>query len=985
MSFPASRFTRRALWPVLLLWVLSACSGLDRPTSGPVAVTKSPNDRREYRALDLPNGMQALLISDPTADRAAASVNVAAGSNSDPADFAGLAHFLEHMLFLGTARYPAPAEYQEFIESHGGSHNAYTAYENTNFYFEIDAAWLPEALDRFSQFFIAPLFSEDYVNRERNAVNSEYQSGLQDDGRRNQAVLKAVVNPRHPMAGFAVGSLDTLRDQGETTLREALLAHYDRYYSANLMSVAIFGRESLDELEAMAREYFGPVVDRQRSSPRSQEPLFEPGVLPLQVNVEPIRDTRALSYSFPIPDLRRYYRQRPVDYLANILGHEGEGTLLEVLRDLGWANALSAGASTANDDVSVFNVNIALTAEGLAHVDDITALLFQYIDLVDKAGVTDWLYRELATMAELDFQYQEAAGPVGLVTNLAERLRSYPKQELITAEYFYADFDAALIRRVLRSLRPDNMLLTLSARGLPVDSTERWYGTPFSRQSVTAERQRRWADYPRSAALAIMPPNPFIPEDLALKPRLEAPLPPDQPNVLQKPTLLVDEDGIRLWFKQDNQFFAPRANFYLYALTPVFEDSLRNSLLATLVVTLVNDRLSAYAYPANLAGAGFGIGTRSRGFTLAVGGYSDKQQELLESLLKTLTAADFGQDRFDILKAEMIRSLQNAGLETPYARLGGELDALVAQPYWSTAQNIEALQTITLADVEAFVPQLLGNLRIEALYHGNVDETTARDMLALVRRYLKTDAAAPLPSYGTVLDLPEQGRIVAEMDIDHEDSAIVIYQQAPDTSLRSRALVRLLATLLGSPFFDTLRTQQQLGYVVDVGTLPILRTDGLLYTIESPVADPIELENRILAFLQDYAATLEAMPPEQFEAIKAGLLNEMRQLPERLDSLSARFWNDILLEETRTDSRLQMAEEVARLTQAGVVDYFRRHVADPAALRVVLRSVGSSHRAAFEQKRAAETATLVIEAGDSDYREFKARWPVFNYPETPAP
>jgi hypothetical protein len=51
----------------------------------------------------------------------------------------------------------------------------------------------------------------------------------------------------------------------------------------------------------------------------------------------------------------------------------------------------------------------------------------------------------------------------------------------------------------------------------------------------------------------------------------------------------------------------------------------------------------------------------------------------------------------------------------------------------------------------------------------------------------------------------------------------------------------------------------------------------------------------------------------------------------------------------------------------------------------VLRSVGNSHRAAFEQKRAAETATVVIEAGDSDYREFKARWPVFNYPETPAP
>ncbi|MEI7951043.1 MAG: insulinase family protein, partial [Gammaproteobacteria bacterium] len=178
---------------------------------GAISVEKSPNDKRDYRALVLDNGMKVLLVSDASADRAAASVNVAAGSNSDPAAFRGLAHFLEHMLFLGTAKYPQSEEYQGFITSHGGSQNAFTAYENTNFYFEIDADYLEPALDRFSQFFIAPTFTAEYVNRERNAVNSEYQSGLQDDGRRSQAVMRAVLNPRHPMAGFSVGSLETLQ------------------------------------------------------------------------------------------------------------------------------------------------------------------------------------------------------------------------------------------------------------------------------------------------------------------------------------------------------------------------------------------------------------------------------------------------------------------------------------------------------------------------------------------------------------------------------------------------------------------------------------------------------------------------------------------------------------------------------------------------------------------------------------------------------
>ena len=99
---------------------------------GPFAVNKSPNDNREYRALVLKNGLKVLLVSDPSADKAAASVDVNVGTNSDPESFAGLAHFLEHMLFLGTEKYPAPGEYQEYIAGHGGSHNASTGYDYTN-------------------------------------------------------------------------------------------------------------------------------------------------------------------------------------------------------------------------------------------------------------------------------------------------------------------------------------------------------------------------------------------------------------------------------------------------------------------------------------------------------------------------------------------------------------------------------------------------------------------------------------------------------------------------------------------------------------------------------------------------------------------------------------------------------------------------------------------------------------------------------------
>ena len=127
------------------------------------AIITSPLDDRQYLAHQLSNGMQVLLISDPSTDKAAAALDVTRGSGNDPRAREGLAHFVEHMLFLGTKRYPEAGEYQAFIQKHGGSDNAYTMPDHTNYYFDVQAPHLYDALDRFSQFFVAPLFNAEFV------------------------------------------------------------------------------------------------------------------------------------------------------------------------------------------------------------------------------------------------------------------------------------------------------------------------------------------------------------------------------------------------------------------------------------------------------------------------------------------------------------------------------------------------------------------------------------------------------------------------------------------------------------------------------------------------------------------------------------------------------------------------------------------------------------------------------------------------------
>lgn len=143
-----------------------------------IEIVKSKLDKREYRYFELPNKMRALIIHDPEGDKAAAALDVKVGCALDPKPLYGTAHFLEHMLFQGTEKYPSESEYSEFMSKNGGMNNAFTALTDTNFHFECSNEAFEEGLDRMAQFFISPKFSEDSTEREANAVDSEFKMSL---------------------------------------------------------------------------------------------------------------------------------------------------------------------------------------------------------------------------------------------------------------------------------------------------------------------------------------------------------------------------------------------------------------------------------------------------------------------------------------------------------------------------------------------------------------------------------------------------------------------------------------------------------------------------------------------------------------------------------------------------------------------------------------------------------------------------------------
>ena len=129
---------------------------------------------RKTEKLVLSNGMKVYLISDPGAEQSAAGLAVEAGSWDDPKEYPGMAHFLEHMLFMGTAAYPKEFEFAQYVIDHGGKYNAFTSSDRTVYMFSINNEAFESTIGRFSHFFIDPLLAPHCIERELHAVDQEH-------------------------------------------------------------------------------------------------------------------------------------------------------------------------------------------------------------------------------------------------------------------------------------------------------------------------------------------------------------------------------------------------------------------------------------------------------------------------------------------------------------------------------------------------------------------------------------------------------------------------------------------------------------------------------------------------------------------------------------------------------------------------------------------------------------------------------------------
>ena len=230
------------------------------------------NETRIFDTVILKNGIKTVYVYDKDIDKTTVTVSVNIGSYSNPTDFQGLAHFLEHMLFLGSKKYPDEKYYNNNIKKYGGFSNAWTNMFETVYYFSVFNDGVEHLMDIFSRFFIDPLFNEDAVQREINAVNSEHQKNINDDNWREHQVIKNLANKDNKWNTFATGSNNTMNKE---TIRKAMIKFYNQFYVSENISICIVSNIDIKNQKNLLKSTFGNIPTKLKKEITIQKPIYD--------------------------------------------------------------------------------------------------------------------------------------------------------------------------------------------------------------------------------------------------------------------------------------------------------------------------------------------------------------------------------------------------------------------------------------------------------------------------------------------------------------------------------------------------------------------------------------------------------------------------------------------------------------------------------------------------------------------------------------
>ncbi|KAF7685592.1 putative zinc protease [Cucumispora dikerogammari] len=798
-------------------------------------IEKHPFDRNEYQQFVLPNHLRTTTISRTDLDKASISLLIHAGAFKDPEEYQGLAHFLEHLLFMGSEKYPKENQFTDFLSLHNGSYNAYTCEEKTVFFLEIDQKFLFEACDILAHFFITPLFYKDSVLREVNAVNSEFLNRVNNDSIRRDHIYNITCKKTAPNNRFLCGNLESLN---KPKLRDNVIEFWKTNYKQ--MELVVYGRENSETLKTFIEKTFGLIqnlvvplnyYEKEKYSDIKTTSIHEN---PLFIEIEPFADIKSLILSIKLPSAYRLpYNQ--YDFFSYCLERTASGSLINILKKKGLIHNLDVYISS-NSYFTIMEIVFSLTEKGDENVNQVLSFFTEY---------EFSFYPEFIDHLDFYFKVWETPNATDHCLDLVNMMHIVPFHDMFHYKKTYC-FDIDLFNKIRKAIQNyENWTVLHLIKNKTFSNKESLYGIRYNVHNLTSVFDKK-----------VLEPKKY--SDVFKAPVFNDKIHRFEQSSVNYRLLVLNSDkytssdGMIIFLHCNTDFVS---NFFqLKSFIEVFEENCYKT------IDRDNTTIEYEIYE-----HGIQIEILSRDIQNVV--------EIFENKESSLSRNYKNSPYCEIVKSQIYEKLKLIEKEPPYKKITRVLKTHIFDKK-SLSEQFNDLQDMEFSPI---IPD-----KIDLFISGDLSDLKCKELSAKIQQLFQlseekkegvSDASIRVEnkqSGSSLNELMNNSTCLESTSNDIKNNAFGMFLRARK-SILNELKFDIILSYAAEQFFDKLRTKEQLGYVVYCRKFVIEKHSYMGFVVQSET-DCTILHKKVKNFIEDLPATF---PVEKLDELKEALKNSL--------------------------------------------------------------------------------------------------------------
>lgn len=883
-------------------------------------IIKSPYDNCEYENIVLKNNLKTLIISDKTTDISYIAMVVNVGTLLDGETF-GLAHLVEHMLFMGNSKYPDGSHYFEYINKHGGTTNAFTDTLTTCYYLSIPNIYFDNCIDMFGHFFTDPLFDNDAIEREINIIDSEYHKNLDIESFRIKHALKLLTTNEHPFKNFDIGSYNTLK---VNDIRNKILQFYTKYYVANNMKLIIYNNEDTTVVKSKLTIF----ENISFLSDINNKFTYKFGA-PLQCNdmiriVTPMHSHNLLLF-WAINYDNDYSKYGMLKYIYYLLGRESEGSISHILINNALIDSLYVSTFVNCGDFLITYMNIKLTEYGYINVDVVVSMIEQYINKLNVSGLDKNNFKLFNKCINLNFVFDEQKQPEQKIMKIINNMSLYG------ASLHHAVSDSKIIchynnssimmyNNLMSSFVDKRASIVLSSPRCYINCNtyDKLFGIQYNIEKNSMIHEHLLFEFSNINYFSKM----FIPKHLYVY---------KNKNSQKYPNKLYSMPDV--WFKYE-QSPLPKACILVSIKLPFVYSDIKTYIALRIRIAVIQRELRKILFDMTLCNTTYDLVLEHDMLFIKLYGFNDKIGNMLECIINYLLNCNIDFNSFSRARSEYYDQMMDNKNIPPFMQLSSIIDSVTYTNYYTEIEQQKFVYDVTFTNVSEI--DFMKHNGIKCIINGNIT----------------TDKCMEIRNILSVLDKNNSKQKCKYENFNERHSGIVTHNfhnnnsnvlcdvvihiyldELRNESIRHEfmylyAMNEIVNKILSDKFFNKFRTKQ-LGYIVKndtgiIGFNPIFMYQH--YYIQSSKYSSQELSKNILCFLKEsYNEYIINISYDDLRKYISACINDLKINIKTLEERTSEIFTYILNDTYAYDTKYEIENIMNNVTLNEIIEFYTKY------------------------------------------------------------